>query len=403
MNTIEEKRKILLGVTGSIAAYKSAEIAREFIKNGYHVKTVLTDSASKFIGSVTFEAITGEPVYTDFWGTTERKDIEHIALADWADVFLIAPASANAIAKLAYGMADNPLHAIALATKAKIVIAPAMNVNMWENPATQENLEKLKNRNIAIVNPEEGSLACGWNGAGRLAGKNEIFQATRRALSRHDFSDKKVLVIFGPTREAIDPVRYISNRSSGKMGIAISDDAFRRGAEVRVIHGPVRLDVPELYQAKSVVSADEMLDETLKVYEEWEPDVVVMLAAVSDYKPSDASVEKIKKSDGITTIDLAENQDILAKLGELKNKDKNTLLVGFALETGEIEDLLEEARNKLKKKNADLIVGNFAETSLGLDKNIVWLVNRTGTHEEVSTSSKSRVAEKILNAVLKLF
>ncbi|MCL4148939.1 UNVERIFIED_CONTAM: hypothetical protein GTU68_022565, partial [Idotea baltica] len=227
-----EKRKVLLGVTGSIAAYKAAELARLYVQRGNTVKVVMTNSATEFISPLTFQAITNNPVSTDFWDTPEVSGIEHIELADWADTIVIAPATADVIAKLANGFADTPLLASVLASKAPILLAPAMNVNMYENLATQNNIELLKARGVSFIDPEEGSLACGWNGTGRLADPWDIFYETRQLLSTNDLQDKQIVITAGPTREAIDPVRFISNRSSGKMGVELAREAKRRGAKV---------------------------------------------------------------------------------------------------------------------------------------------------------------------------
>jgi len=239
MSDFGEKRNILLGITGSIAAYKGAELARIFISRGYSVRVVMTESAQEFISPLTFQSLTGNPVVTGFWERGEGANIEHIQLADWASALVVAPATADLVAKMTSGIADSPLLAILLATRAPIVICPAMNVNMWEHPATVENVEILKSRGIHFVGPEEGSLACGWVAAGRLADPWDIFHSTRRVLSKTDFAGKRVLVVTGPTREPIDPVRFVSNRSSGKMGVALAQEAYCRGAEVTMIHGPI--------------------------------------------------------------------------------------------------------------------------------------------------------------------
>jgi len=397
-----EKRRVVLGISGSIAAYKSAELARLFVSRGYEVRVVMSDAATQFITPLTMQAVTGKPVNTTFW--EEASGIGHIELADWADVLVIAPASADCIAKLAVGMADNSLLAVALATRAPIVIAPAMNVNMFEHAATQENIEILRKRGADVVDPEEGELACGWQGTGRLADPWEIFQRTRRALSEADYRGKRVLITTGPTREMLDPVRFLSNRSSGKMGMNLAREAFRRGADVTLVHGPVDLRVPSAVRCLAVTTALEMHRVTMAEAfpPENPPDIVIMAAAVADFRPAEASESKIKKSAEVRSIALEQNPDILADLGAKRGTAGAPVLVGFAVETGEIEELLEEARSKLQRKNADMIVGNFAEDALELNTNRVWLVNRHGKQEEVATAFKSRVANKILSAVLKL-
>jgi phosphopantothenoylcysteine decarboxylase/phosphopantothenate--cysteine ligase len=402
MITASNKKKILLGVSGSIAAYKSAEVARLFIQRGYDVRVVMSNSAKEFIAPLTFEAITNNPVITDFWNREGREGIEHISWADWADVVLIAPATADTIMKLAHGSAENPLLAIALATKAPILVAPAMNVNMFEHPATKENIETLQNRCVQIIEPEVGSLACGWNGSGRLADPKEIFYYTERAISGGDLYGKKVLISTGPTREAIDPVRYLSNRSSGKMGVELAREAFRRGASVTLVHGPVEVSVPSPVQKIAVVSASDMHSVIIQEVRDNAYDIIIMAAAVADFRPVKISDRKIKKTEKLDAIKLTENIDILADLGKTKVDQPRPILVGFAVETGEVEDLLTAVRTKLESKNADLIVGNLAEDAFDKDTNRVWLVDRHGRTDEVATTYKSRIADRIFDALIKL-
>ncbi|MBN8550054.1 MAG: bifunctional phosphopantothenoylcysteine decarboxylase/phosphopantothenate--cysteine ligase CoaBC [Deltaproteobacteria bacterium] len=404
MSESMERRRIVLGVTGSIAAYKAAELARILVSRGYEVRVVMTQSGMEFITPTTMQAVTGQPVVTDFWDKSEASGIGHIQLADWAEALVIAPATADVIAKLAMGFAESPLLAVALATKAPILVAPAMNMNMYSNPKTQENIEELRKRGVRFVDPEEGELACGWNGTGRLADPEEIFFHVRRILSPQDFAGKRVLITTGPTREALDPVRFITNRSSGKMGVALAREAFRRGAEVTLVHGPVHIKVPGPVKREEVTSTAEMRKAVMDHMESKSemPDVVIMAAAVADYRPAEVADLKMKKSDKTPTIKLVENPDILHELGKSKVDEKKPILVGFAVETGEIEDLLNEARTKLKNKNADMIVGNFANEAFDLDTNRVWLVDKHGRQEEVATTYKSRVANKILDTILTL-
>ena len=400
-----EKRRVLLGVTGSIAAYKAAELARLFVSWGYEVRVIMSEAAQHFITTTTMEVITGQPVATDFWDDSETCGVGHIQLADWADVMVIAPATADTIAKMTIGCADSPLLAVALATKAPILVAPAMNVNMLEHPATQENMEILRERGVSFVDPEEGELACGWKGGGRLAHPWEIFYEVRRKLSVSDFAGRRVLITTGPTREYLDPVRFISNRSSGKMGVALAREAFRRGANVHLIHGQVPVRVPRPVRRTEAVSAIDMHREVMQAAfaETAAPDIVIMSAAVADYRPEKLSDEKLKKTAMGKTLGLTQNPDILADLGKRREEaGKGPVLVGFAVETGELEDLLAEARRKLSDKKADLIVGNFAQEAFDLDTNRAWLVDRHGKQEEIATSYKSRVANKILDAVIKL-
>lgn len=406
MSEKHERRKVVLGITGSIAAYKAAELARILVSRGYKVRTVMSASAQKFITPTTMQAITGNPVITDFWDSTEVGEIDHIALADWADVIAIAPATANAIAKLANGLADSPLYAIALATKAPILVAPAMNTNMLAHPATIRNLDILRERGVEFAEPSEGELACGWHGSGRLAEPWQIFCDIERTVSTCDFKGKHVLITTGPTREPIDPVRFLSNRSSGKMGVALAREAYRRGAKVTIVHGPVSVKVPSAVELFPVLTAEEMRARVIsRVYEEEDaPDIVIMASAVADYRPVERSEEKIKKSKDGFALELQKNPDILLELGSKKpDGQKRPLLVGFAVETGELDDLLDQVRSKLENKKSDLIIGNFAEDAFDLDTNRVWLIDRTGRQEEVATTYKSRVANRILDATLRIW
>lgn len=402
--TEEEQRRVVLGVTGSIAAYKAAELARILVTRNYPVKCIVTESAQQFITPLTMQAVTGAPVMTSMWqNSAGGVGIEHIELADWAEAFVVAPATADAIAKMAAGFAGSPLLAALLATKAPVLVAPAMNVNMFTHPKTVENLEALRARGVTVVDPEEGALACGWNGTGRLADPMRIFQYVRRLLSRQDLAGKRILVATGPTREAIDPVRFISNRSSGKMGVALAREAFRRGADVTVVHGPVQTAVPDVVKSVPVGSAAEMRDAILRLAFDGEPyDVVIMAAAVADFRPESPKGRKIKKGEGLGAIPIVHNPDILAELGARKAERPAMKLVGFAVETGELPDLLEELRRKLSSKNADLMVGNFAADAFDLDTNRVWLVSRHGRQDEVATTLKERVANKILDAVQRI-
>lgn len=402
-----ERRRIVLGITGSIAAYKSAELARLLVTRGYDVRVLMTEAACQFITPATLEALTGNPASVSFWKEQEPGQIGHIALSDWAEAIVVAPATADTIAKIAYGFADSPLTATILASTAPLVIAPAMNVNMYANPQTQENIAKLRSRGAIIVDPEEGDLACGWKGTGRLASPREIFAYIRRSLTGADLAGKKFLVTTGPTREAVDPVRFISNRSSGKMGIALAMEAFRRGADVTLVHGPVTVNVPRGISCHPVTSALEMNKTVLSLVYPTESaaspyDVVIMAAAVSDYRPAELSSQKIKKSTMPGSLELVPNPDTLKELGAKKGSEHTPTLVGFAVETGEVEDLLNEVRRKLEAKNADIIVGNKADDAFEGSTNHVWIASKHGRIEEVSMTFKSRVATRIIDAVVKL-
>jgi phosphopantothenoylcysteine decarboxylase/phosphopantothenate--cysteine ligase len=395
------RTRVVLGVTGSIAAYKAAEVARHFMKRGCVVRVVMTDSAEKFISPLTFESITQQPVLKTFWEETQPGAIGHIALADWADAVVVAPASADFIAKAAFGFAESPLLAVLLATKAPMVMAPAMNVNMYEHPQTQENISTLAARGVTFVDPDSGDLACGWKGRGRLAEASEIYFETRRALGPKDLLGQRVVISTGPTREAIDPVRFISNRSSGKMGLALAHEAYRRGAQVTVVHGPLASTprLPRLMKRISVTSAAEMREAILSQVGT-SPDVVIMAAAVADYRPASVANEKIKKSTNPSSIELSPNSDILLEVGERKGRSARPFLVGFAVETGTHEELIAEVKRKLDRKNADLMVGNLAQDSFDKDTNRVCIVRRSGESESLDTARKSVIARRIFDGIV---
>jgi phosphopantothenoylcysteine decarboxylase/phosphopantothenate--cysteine ligase len=401
----EKKIRVVLGVTGSIAAYKAAELARYMMKRGCVVRVVMSKSAEQFISPLTFESLTGQPVARSFWEETQPGAIGHIALADWADIVLVAPATADTIAKVAYGFSDSPLLAVLLATKAPIVIAPAMNVNMFEHSQTQENIHNLQARGVMFVTPESGDLACGWKGRGRLAQPAEIYHHVRRAVSPQDLRGKRVVISTGPTREAIDPVRFISNRSSGKMGLSLAVEAFYRGAEVTLVHGPLSGSpkLPSLIRTISITSADEMRNAVINTLgrdpAQHAADIMIMAAAVADYRPETQSDQKIKKSNAPLNIQLVSNPDILKELGEIKGTHKKPFLVGFAVETGDTEKLLSEATRKLEAKNADLLVGNLAQDSFDKDTNKVLIVSKGGNAEEIDTARKSLIAKRIFNTI----
>jgi phosphopantothenoylcysteine decarboxylase/phosphopantothenate--cysteine ligase len=393
--------RIVLGVTGSIAAYKAAEIARYFMKRRCVVRVVMTESAEKFISPLTFESITQQPVLRTFWDETQPGAIGHIALADWADAVVVAPASADFIAKAAFGFAESPLLAVLLATKAPVIMAPAMNVNMYEHPQTQENISTLAARGVTFVEPDSGDLACGWKGRGRLAEASEVYFDAQRALGPKDLLGQRVVISTGPTREAIDPVRFISNRSSGKMGIALAKEAHRRGAQVTVVHGPLSSTprLPRLVVKIPVTSAAQMRDAMISQVAT-SPDIVIMAAAVADYRPASPSSNKIKKSTNPSSIELSANEDILLKIGEQKGSAPRPFLVGFAVETGTSEELAVEVKRKLERKNADLMVGNLAQDSFDKDTNRVCIVRRSGESESLDTASKKVIARRIFDAIV---
>jgi phosphopantothenoylcysteine decarboxylase/phosphopantothenate--cysteine ligase len=406
MREQRRRKRLVLGVTGSIASYKAAEIARHFMKRGYSVRVVMTESGARFISPLTFQSLTGNPVSTSLWTEDHPGAIGHIELADWADVVLVAPATADCIAKMAFGFAESNLLAIVLATKAPVVVAPAMNVNMYENPQTQENLESLRARGVVVVDSESGPLACGWNGSGRLASCSEIYFQVERVLGPKDLIGKRVLISAGPTREAVDPVRFLSNRSSGKMGISMAREAFRRGAEVTLVHGPlgIRPLLPAAIKCYPITSANEMHETILRFTSDKSgviaQDVVVMAAAVADFRPSQGAEHKIKKGSGAPEIELVPNPDILADLGSRRGESQKPLLVGFAVETQGESALIEEARAKLFKKRADFVIGNLAKDSFDRDTNRVWIVSRDEV-SEVGHASKKRIARSIWERLIR--
>ena len=398
-------KHILVGVTGGIAAYKVCYLVRELKKAGADVKVVMTEASTRFVAPLTFSALSGHEVASDLWtrnqSTSSAVGTQHIDLATWADVFVIAPASANTIAKLTYGLSDNLLTIIALASTGPIVLAPTMDADMYINPVTQQNVARLKERGYFVVPPEEGEHASGLKGPGRLPAVELILAEIDRVLekSHQDLKGKKILVTAGPTHEAIDPVRFIGNRSSGKMGFALANAAALRGATVTLITGPVHLETPRSVTRIDVESADNMQREVLKRARK--ADAVIMAAAVADYTPQAPARNKIKKEFVAKSLTLAlkETPDILASLGQKKNKGQ--ALVGFALET---EDELRGAREKLKRKNLDFIVLNSLAdkgAGFGTDTNVVTIIDKKGKAEKFPVMSKFDVANEILSRLKK--
>jgi phosphopantothenoylcysteine decarboxylase/phosphopantothenate--cysteine ligase len=394
---------IALGVTGGIGAYKAVEVCRGLQKRGHDVVAVMTRSATRFVGPLTFEAITRRPVITSQWKPGANADIEHIAVADNAALLLVAPCTANVIGKFANGLADDFLSSLYLATKAPVLLAPAMNTNMLAHPAVRRNLETLAARGVRFVEPGEGYLACGWIGKGRLAEPDAIVAAAEAVLSRGDSAlhGQRIVVTAGPTYEDIDPVRYVGNRSSGRMGLALAEEATRRGARVSLVAGPTTLDMPVVDDVVRVRSAADMHDAVMRLA--GEADVVIMAAAVADYTPLAVSPEKIAKSDGPMTLMLERTRDILADLGRLPSRRSagTPILVGFAAETS---DVVARAREKRRQKNVDMIVANdVSRSDAGFDvaTNAVTIVGPEG-EEAVPTQSKSAVATVILDRVERL-
>ena len=390
------KKTILLGVTGGIAAYKAVEVVSRLVKLGATVNVIMTRNATMLVQPLTFRYISRNPVAVDTFDEPESWEPQNISLADTADLFVIAPATANIIGKLAHGIADDMLSTTALAVQCPVLIAPAMNCQMYDNPILQENISILQKRGFEFIEPEYGLLACGYEGKGRLADPEKIVERIQQILNvPRDLEGRTVLVTAGPTREALDPVRFISNRSSGKMGYAIAEAASRRGADVTLISGPTTLTPPENVKLVNVESAIQMRDEVISCASQSQ--IIIMSAAVSDYRPKDFSTQKIKRGENIITIVLEENPDILAELG--RDKRDGQILVGFSMET---ENLIENSRKKLEKKNADFIVANDVSkegAGFGTDTNMVTLISSSGQIKELPLMSKYDVANAILDEI----
>ena len=392
-------KNIVLGVTGGIAAYKSVEIASRLRKAGASVHVIMTAGAQNFITPLTFREITGNPVITTMWGEVHNYNVEHIALAQLADLVIVAPATANFLAKAAMGMADDMLTTTLLATKAPIYFAPAMNTNMYNNPLTQTNIQSLVDLGWHLIPPASGHLACGIDGVGRMPDPVEILDFVLENIAhKADLQGKKILVTAAGTYEPIDPVRYIGNRSSGKMGYAIAAAAQKRGAEVILVSGPSTLMPPQGVDFIGVESAAQMREAVLKHFPK--TDIVIKAAAVADYRVRNVAEQKIKKNDDKLTLVLEKNPDILKELGEKKNSDQ--ILVGFAAET---QNLLEYAQAKLEKKNLDMIVANDVsrkDAGFNTDTNVVKLLYKNGTIEEMPIMTKQKLANELLSKIIRL-
>lgn len=387
-------KKILLCVTGGIAVYKAAALTSKLVQSGAEVKIILSESATKFVTPLTFQALSRNEVHTDTFEEKNPNVIAHIELADWADLVIVAPATANVIGKLAGGIADNMVTTTLLATTAPVWIAPAMNVHMYDHPAVKKNIEVLHGFGYRFVEPAEGYLACGYVGKGRLEEPEKMVEMIRGFFEQGSgwLSGKKVLITAGPTREKIDPVRFLTNHSSGKMGYAIAEEAAKLGAAVTLISGPVHLPVPDGVTMIHVESAEEMHTAVLNRFDT--ADLVIKTAAVADYRPKKVHSQKLKKQLGDQVLELERTKDILAELGKKKSKQ---ILIGFAAETERVE---EHAREKLVKKNADMIVANnvtSAGAGFGSDTNIVTLYKRDGSAIQLPLMSKSAVAQNILH------
>ena len=387
---------VVLGVTGSIAAYKIANLASALVKLGADVNVIMTKNATNFINPITFETLTSNKCLVDTFDRNFQFNVEHVSLAKKADIFMVAPASANVIGKIAHGIADDMLTTTIMACKCKKLISPAMNTNMFTNPIVQDNLETLRKYGYEIIDPACGYLACGDTGAGKMPEPDVLLQYILRELAHeHDLAGKKVLVTAGPTAEAIDPVRYITNHSTGKMGYAIAKAAMERGAEVTLVSGPVSIEPPMFVEVVNVRSAAEMAD-AVKA-KAGECDIIIKSAAVADYRPKVVAEEKIKKTEGEASIELERTEDILSYLGA--NKKKGQFICGFSMET---ENMLENSKKKLEKKKVDMIVANNlrdAGAGFGTETNVVTLI-KANESRELPMMSKEDVAHAIFDYIM---
>jgi phosphopantothenoylcysteine decarboxylase/phosphopantothenate--cysteine ligase len=392
-----QDKAILLRLTGGIACYKSAEVARLLVRSGAKVHALMSVAAQQFITPLTLQSLTGQPVATDLFELSHELQIGHIQLADMADAYLIAPATADVLAKLAAGHADDVVTTVALATRAPVLVAPSMNVNMFEHPLVQQNLARLRDIGYRIIPPGEGELACGWHGKGRLAEPPVLLAEVERAVCVPDLRGERVVVTAGPTREFLDPIRFLTNRSSGKMGFALAETAWRRGADVVLISGPVALSTPYGVRRQDVVSAQDMYEALAHEFEG--ASIVLMCAAVADYKPAEQRTKKVKKQDRRWALELEPTVDILATLARRKGKQ---FLVGFAAETEQVESF---GREKLVRKGLDLVVANdVSRTDAGMesDFNAALLLDRFGGRLELPLMPKADLAEAILDRVVEI-
>jgi phosphopantothenoylcysteine decarboxylase/phosphopantothenate--cysteine ligase len=396
-----KQRRILLAVTGGIAAYKAPELVRALRREGAAVRCAMTPAAVEFVTPLVLQTLSGEPVRTDLFDPVEEGVIDHVALADWADLLIVAPATANTLAKLACGLADDVVSTVALATRAPLLVAPAMNVNMWQHPATQSNLATLRQRGVCVVGPEAGELACGWEGQGRMAEPEAIAAAAALIGGSRPLEDDVVLVTAGGTREPVDAVRFLGNRSSGKMGFAVAAEAARRGAEVVLVAGPSALPTPAGVRRIDVETALEMREAVFSALPR--TTIAVMAAAVADFRPARPESRKIRKEDlaseAAPTLELVRNPDILA---EIRDAPGRRVVVGFAAES---HDLVETARRKLARKGCDLLVANDISregSGFDADTNTVVLVWPGGEIEELPPLPKPEVAARLLDRMPKL-
>ncbi len=394
MEKILKSKTVVLGVTGSIAAYKIANLASSLVKKGANVHVIMTKNATNFINPITFETLTGNKCLVDTFDRNFEFSVEHVSLAKQADIFMVAPASANVIGKIANGIADDMLTTTIMACKCHKVISPAMNTNMFENSIVQDNLEKLRNYGYEVIDPASGYLACGDTGAGKMPEPTVLESYIMKNIAMEkDMAGKKVLITAGPTMEAIDPVRFISNHSTGKMGYALAKIAMERGAEVTLVTGKTYIEKPDFVKIIDVKSAKEMFDAVDKEFDS--QDIVIMSAAVADYRPKIVADEKIKKNDGEMAIELERTDDIL---GTMSKRKKNQFLCGFSMET---EHMLENSKSKLKKKNLDMICANNLKVEgagFGTDTNVVTLITENESRQ-LPIMSKEQVANEILTEI----
>lgn len=388
---------VVLGVTGSIAAYKIASLASALVKLHADVNVIMTKNATNFINPITFETLTGNKCLVDTFDRNFQFNVEHVALAKRADIFLVAPASANVIGKIAGGIADDMLTTTIMACKAPKLISPAMNTNMFENPIVQDNLKKLQNFGYEVIQPASGYLACGDTGAGKMPEPETLLAYILRTIAcEKDMVGKKVLVTAGPTQEPVDPVRFITNHSTGKMGYAIAENCMRRGAEVTLVSGPVQIAPPLCVRVIPVVTAADMAVAVKECYQE--QDIIIKTAAVADYRPAHPADEKVKKKDDKSVMELERTEDILAYLGA--HRRDGQFICGFSMET---ENMLENSRAKLAKKNVDMIVANnlkVAGAGFGTDTNVVTIITKDD-NRQLERMSKAAVAASIVDEILK--
>ncbi|OCB00962.1 bifunctional phosphopantothenoylcysteine decarboxylase/phosphopantothenate--cysteine ligase CoaBC [Clostridium beijerinckii] len=390
------KKNLVLGVSGGIAVYKALEIVSLLVKKDINVNVIMTESATKFVTPLSFQSLSQNMVTCDMFAEPKAWEIQHISLAEKADVFLVAPATANIIGKVANGIADDMLSTTIMATKAKVIFAPAMNTNMYENPIVQENIKKLKSLGYEFIDPAEGRLACGTSGKGKLESPEIIVDKVLMELNENkDLLNKNVVVTAGPTIAPVDPVRFITNRSTGKMGYAIAKEARNRGANVTLISGPTSIIAPKDINVVEVSTNEEMKNEVMNIFDE--ADIVIKSAAVADYKPKNYSTQKIKKGDGELCIEFIRDNDILMELG---SKKKDQILVGFAAESQELKD---NAMSKLQRKNLDYIVANditASDTGFASEDNKVIILSKEGKEIYLDKMSKEKIATNLFDIIL---